>query len=202
MEKTFAKIISTVFYPLLYPFWFVLIAVNLPFYFSFIIPEKARWLIIILTGLTTFVIPMALILIFGFGMKKLVKPDRREERYLPYAIAAIFNFLTYYLLTQVQLSPIFNLFNLGATTLLILMLLITTVWRISIFTTAAGAFFGAFLGISVTLGVNMNFILFTVLILSGFIGYARLRLYKHTPAQVYSGFLLGGVVMFLHYYYL
>ena len=202
MEKTLAKIISTVFYPLMFPFWFIFIAVNLPFYFSFIIPEKAKWLIIILTGLTTFVIPFVLIVIFGFGMKRLVKHAGKEERYLPYSVAAIFNFLTYYLLNQVQLSPIFNLFNLGATTLLILMLLITTIWNISIFMAAAGAFFGAFLGISVILGLNMNFILSTVLVLSGFIGYARLRLYKHSPAQIYTGFLLGAAVMFLHYYYL
>jgi membrane-associated phospholipid phosphatase len=34
-----------------------------------------------------------------------------------------------------------------------------------------------------------------LVILSGFVGYARLRLNAHTPLQVYVGFLLGTLIL-------
>jgi hypothetical protein len=196
-----ARIVSIVFNPLLITTLFFLVSLNLPSHFSMIIPEKARWMIIGLIFITTFVVPALLISIFSFGMKKLVKTDEREERYLPLAIAIIFYFLTYYLLNQVQLSVVFNIFNLGATSLLVFCLLITLAWKISIYMAAAGAVFGAFLGISFTIGLDTVLILLIVILLSGIIGFSRLRYAKHSPAQIYTGFLLGAVTMFLHYLY-
>jgi membrane-associated phospholipid phosphatase len=35
------------------------------------------------------------------------------------------------------------------------------------------------------------------LVVSGIVGYARLRLNAHSPAQVYAGFLLGAVLVTL-----
>ena len=199
MEIKIARTVSIVFNPLLITTWFFLVSLNLPFHFSMIIPENARWMIIGLIIITTFVVPLLLTSIFSFGMKKLSKPDEREERYLPLAIAVIFYFLTYYLLNQVQLSPIFNIFNLGATSLLVLCLLITLAWKISVYMVAAGAVFGAFLGLAFTLNIEIIFILLITLFISGVIGFSRLRIGKHSPAQVYAGFLLGVVTMFVHY---
>ena len=201
MEKKLARIISVVFNPLLITTWFFLVSLNLPFHFSMIIPEKARWMIIGLIFITTFVVPVLLISIFSYSMKNPVKTDEKEERYLPLAIAIIFYFLTYYLLNQMQLLPIFNIFNLGATSLLVLCLLITLAWKISIYMAAAGAVFGAFLGLTFTLNIEIIFILFIILFISGAIGFSRLRSGKHSPAQVYAGFLLGVVTMFVHYLY-
>ena len=158
-------------------------------------------MIIGLIFITTFVVPALLISIFSFGMKKLVKTDGNEERYLPLAIAIIFYFLTYYLLNQVQLSAVFNIFNLGATSLLVFCLLITLAWKISIYMAAAGAVFGALLGIAIIMDINIITILILAILYSGFVGYARIKLEKHSPAQIYAGFLLGSVTMFLHYLY-
>jgi len=201
MEKNLAGIVSTAFNPLLITSYFFIVALNLPFHFSMIIPEKARWMIIGLIFITTFVIPALLISIFSYSMKKIVKADEKEERYLPLAIATIFYFLTYYLLNQVQLSPIFNIFNLGATSLLVICLLITLAWKISVFMAAMGAFFGAFLGLSVTLDIDITIILLVTILASGAIGFSRMLNKKHTPAQIYTGFLLGALTMFLHYLY-
>lgn len=201
MEIKIARIISIIFNPLLFTTWFFLVSLNLPFHFSMIIPEKARWMMIGLIFITTFVVPVLLISIFNYSMKKLVKTDEKEERYLPLAIAIIFYFFTYYLLNQVQLSPIFNIFNLGATSLLVLCLLINLIWKISIYMVAAGAVFGAFLGITFTLNIEIIIILLIIIIISGAIGFSRLRKGKHSPAQVYAGFLLGVVTMFVHYLY-
>ncbi|OQX75887.1 MAG: hypothetical protein B6D64_10870 [Bacteroidetes bacterium 4484_276] len=114
MEIKIARTVSIVFNPLLITTWFFLVSLNLPFHFSMIIPENARWMIIGLIIITTFVVPLLLTSIFSFGMKKLSKPDEREERYLPLAIAVIFYFLTYYLLkvfTWLRWAPFSGLFS-------------------------------------------------------------------------------------------
>jgi len=64
---------------------------------------------------------------------------------------------------------------------------------------AMGAVFGAFLGLAFTLNIEIIFILLITLFISGVIGFSRLRIGKHSPAQVYAGFLLGVVTMFVHY---
>jgi hypothetical protein len=201
MENKPARFFSLLFHPLLIPTYFFILSLHLPFHFSMIIPSQLKWVIIGLVFITTFVIPALLISIFSFGMKKLVNPDEREERYLPLAIAIVFNFLAYYLLNQVQLSPIFNIFNLGATSLLVFCLLITLGWKISVFMAGAGAFTGALLGLAITLDINIVFILLLTILISGAVGFSRMLSKKHTPAQIYVGFLLGAVTMFLHYLY-
>jgi len=201
MEKYPEKIISTLFYPLMVPTWFFLLMFNLPFYYALVIPQKARWLTLALVFLITFIIPQLLIGIFNLGKKRAGNSSGREKYLLFLALASIFSFLAYYLFSQIQLSPIFNLFNLGATLLLILCLVIMSFWKISIYMVSAGAFFGALLSLSITLDINMTFILFGVVFISGLIGFARLSLAQHTPAQVYAGFLFGAAMMFVTYYY-
>jgi hypothetical protein len=158
-------------------------------------------MIIGLVFITTFAVPALLIGIFSFGIKKLTKPDEREERYLPFAIAIIFYFMAWYLLNEIQLSPIFNIFNLGATSLLVLCFLITLAWKISIYMAGLGAVFGALLGLAVTLDINIVVVLILTILVSGAVGFSRILSKKHSPPQIYAGFLLGAVTMFLHYLY-
>jgi len=201
MENKIARFFSLVFHPLIITTYFFVLTLHLPFHFSMVIPVQSKWMITGLVFIATFAVPALLISIFSFGMKKLSKPDEREERYLPFAIAIIFYFMAYYLLNKVQLSPIFNIFNLGATSLLVLCLLITLAWKISVYMAAAGAFTGALLGLAVTLDINLIVLLILTILISGFIGFSRIRSHKHTPAQIYMGYLLGVVTMFLHYLY-
>jgi membrane-associated phospholipid phosphatase len=50
--------------------------------------------------------------------------------------------------------------------------------------------------ISFYLKVNLSFYLILVVLLAGITGTARLILKAHTPAEVYSGFVMGfGVVL-------
>jgi membrane-associated phospholipid phosphatase len=51
------------------------------------------------------------------------------------------------------------------------------------------------------LGFRYQIVTFPVvipcLLIAGLLGYARLKLEAHTPAQVYSGFAIGLISMFL-----
>jgi hypothetical protein len=201
MEHKIARFFSFAFHPLIITTYFFVLALHLPFHFSMIIPFQSKWMIIGLVFITTFAVPALLIGIFSFGIKKLTKPDEREERYLPFAIAIIFYFMAWYLLNEIQLSPIFNIFNLGATSLLVLCFLITLAWKISIYMAGLGAVFGALLGLAVTLDINIVVVLILTILVSGAVGFSRILSKKHSPPQIYAGFLLGAVTMFLHYLY-
>lgn len=202
MEQSVARIISRIFNPLALSTYYLIILFNLRFHFSVSIPEKARWMILGLVFVTTYILPGLLVNIFGLFAKKTFKLQGREERLLILVISAIFYLLTYYLLSRIQLSPIYSLFILGSTTLIVILLIITLFWRISVYSTGMGAFFGAFLGLHLTLNIDMLLFLFIALFIGGLTGFSRLQMGKHTPTQIYVGFALGAGVMLLHFLYL
>jgi membrane-associated phospholipid phosphatase len=57
-----------------------------------------------------------------------------------------------------------------------------------------GGITGAILAISYRLQSDIQLSFFSILLIAGFVGYARLKLNAHTPAQVYTGFLVGFLI--------
>jgi len=201
MEKNLAKFISVIFHPLLFPTYYLLIILNLDFTFSLFIPEKGKWLVAGLVFIATFLLPVLVTEILGWKFKRFFSINGGDERSLNLATAIFFYITTYYFLTGIQLTPMFTIFILGATTLLVLTVIISSVWRISVYMIATGALFGAFLCIAIVLKTDLLLLLITLIFLAGFIGYSRLKTTGHTPMQVYSGFLLGTITMYLHFLY-
>jgi len=201
MEKNLAKFISVIFHPLLFPTYYLLIILNLDFTFSLFIPEKGKWLVAGLVFIATFLLPVLVTEILGWKFKRFFSINGGDERSLNLATAIFFYITTYYFLTGIQLTPMFTIFILGATTLLVLTVIISSVWRISVYMISTGALFGAFLCIAIVLKTDLLLLLITLIFLAGFIGYSRLKTTGHTPMQVYSGFLLGTIMMYLHFLY-
>jgi hypothetical protein len=201
MEKNLAKFISVIFHPLLFPTYYLLIILNLDFTFSLFIPEKGKWLVAGLVFIATFLLPVLVTEILGWKFKRFFSINGGDERSLNLATAIFFYITTYYFLTGIQLTPMFTIFILGATTLLVLTVIISSVWRISVYMISTGALFGAFLCIAIVLKTDLLLLLITLIFLAGFIGYSRLKTTGHTPMQVYSGFLLGTITMYLHFLY-
>ena len=119
----------------------------------------------------------------------------KEDRTYPILIISLFYYLTYFLLRGIHLTTIFNYYMLGATLLAILSLTVNFYQKISLHTIGIGSITGLFLGLSLNFGINLNTEIFSGILLAGIIGYARLRLNAHQPAEIYSGFAMGAVVM-------
>ena len=202
MEKQFATIISKIFNPLIIAFFFLMITFNLQFYFATSIPENARWMILGLVAITTFILPGLLSNILSAMLKRNAILSGKDGRLIPLAITAVFYLFTYHLLDRISLSPIFNLFVLGMASLAVVSIFIIMVKNVSLFMLAAGALTGGFIGLHFTLGVNLNFFILGSLLLAGLIGFSRLSLEKHQPMDIYIGFIMGVLVMMLHYLYL
>ena len=197
MERKFARIVSVLFHPLLLPTYALLILINTKTHFTLILPENFRYLTVLFVFLTSFVLPLLIILILlKLGKIKSLEMESRQERVLPLFIVAIFFYITYYLLKQGPHFVIFNIFMLGATLLVIVSLLINYITKISIHMVALGGLFGTFVGFDLALRLDLRMLLSLIILVAGITGFSRLKLKAHTTGQVYSGFILGTIFMF------
>lgn len=203
MENRFARLISYLFHPLLIPTYGLILMFNLKAYFALAIPLEAKWMIMGLVIITTFLIPLLLILLMvRRGMIKSIAIQDKADRFYPFTIMAIFYFLASYMFRQLELAPFFQMFLFGALMLVILSMLITIYWKISLHMTAIGGLIGTIIALTFRLMIDLSIYLFVIIIAAGLIGYARLKLNSHTSLQVYSGFIMGVLLMFSLFYFI
>ncbi|MDZ7742292.1 MAG: hypothetical protein U5Q03_11200 [Bacteroidota bacterium] len=196
MEKKIASIISHIFHPLLMPTYLMAVLLNLHTYFALVIPSEAKWRILLLIFAITFAFPLLLTyLMLRIRMIRSFEMRSREERVFPLITTVIFFYLAYYLIKEVNISPVYSYFSIGATLVAVIALILNFFWKISIHMLGQGAVFGTLLGISLTFFVNIPGLLFFSVVIAGITGYARLKLQAHKPLQVYAGFLGGAIIM-------
>lgn len=195
-EKVFAQIISAVFHPLFIPTYTYLLFMQNNSLSFFLIPPDRQWILLGLIVFTTFVLPAVMIL-FMYKTKLIssLTIRQRSERPGPILVTAIFFYLTYYLLKRLEIAPVFYVYMLGATVLAIISLLITIYWKISLHLVAAGGVTAVVTGFSFLAPQAGPIPIISCLILSGMVGYARLRLKAHLALEIYAGFGLGFIIM-------
>jgi len=192
MERKVAQVISAVFYPLFVPTYAFAILLHMPAYFAALMPPGAKWMVLGLIFLTTCALPTTFIIVmYRTGIVSTKYLSKREDRTMPYIVSIIFFYLTFYMLKKLQISAVYYYFAIGATMLNILVMGINFFWKISSHTASMGALAGMILGLSYFLDSFYFGLIALTILLAGITGYARLKLEAHTPAQVYTGFLLG-----------
>jgi len=72
-------------------------------------------------------------------------------------------------------------------------------WNISIHAAGAGALTATVIALAFRMHTPLTFYLLAVILVSGVILSARLKLNSHNPAQVWTGFLTGliGIILFI-----
>jgi hypothetical protein len=196
MENRLAKVISYIFHPVFMPVYGLLLLFNMKSYFSFELLLKARLLMLAFVFVTTVLFPLLIIAIMKKqGFIEDYQMKSREERRLPYLITAIFYFVTYQMFRQMQLPEIYSFYFMGATFLITLVVIINIWWKISIHMVGVGGISGMLCGLALAFSFDMIFLISIIFLISGMVGYARLKLETHKSSEVYSGFLAGYVIM-------
>ncbi len=196
MEEKFAKIISIIFQPLMMPLLTLLILFNSDTFIAFSIADEMKTFIYFLFIAFTVVLPTMIFLwLIKRGVISSLDMPEASERKIPFLISIILYFALYYLLRKLALPELVYLLLLGTILSIVVCFFITIIWKISIHMIAVGGVIGSLLALSIRLGADFIFPIYVVTLLAGFIGYARLKLYAHTPAQVYSGFIVGTALM-------
>jgi len=203
MEYRLAKFFSAILHPLLMPLISIYCLFSISSYFSFRINEKAIFLLYAIAFLFTVILPAATsVALYKLGWLSGLESPERNERKLPYIITAIYYTTAYYLLSKLPLPSVILLSVLGASIIIIITSVINLFWKISAHMIGVGGLIGALLALSFKYLVDSGFILSLSILAAGLLGFARLQLKAHTPAQVYIGFLLGLSIQFSVIYFI
>lgn len=192
--RLFSRFLSYLLHPLIVP----TIGVLLIDTFSFIqIPDEYFYLYIGIVFVGTYAIPslfVVLLLVLGF-LSELEMP-KRHDRFGPLLLAAISVYSTERLLERLFAPYEILLFLLGITLSLVLAFLINLQIKASIHMAGMGGLLGGILAVSMQTQTNLFFIIAPIILLSGLLGTARIKLKAHQPSEIYLGFLVGFIPVF------
>jgi hypothetical protein len=112
----------------------------------------------------------------------------RRERLRPFVVSLLCALLAWWVLVMMDASPLMRLFALFSVVQVAVMAVITLVWQISMHTMSIS---GAVVAAAVFFGAAPALVVVPLVLL---VGAARLRLRRHTVAQVLAGVLVGVLV--------
>ena len=202
MGKLLARFISVVFHPLFIPLYCVLIIFNSPVYIIYQLNIDAQYAVYAVVAVFTLVLPAVstLMLLKMDGIKSL-KMNSQEERKLPFIMSAIFYATAYFSLQQVGFPKLITNALLGATISLVILFLANFKQKTSAHMVGIGGLLGIVYALSEIYIVGISQFLFPAIILTGLVGYSRLRLEAHQPIEIYSGLIVGFLSEYLLQWY-
>ncbi len=202
VQDRLARLCSALFHPLLIPTLGIFILFQINSHLSFAINQDARRFIMLIVFINTAIAPvMAVWIMKKTGYVKDFFLTDRNERILPLLVTSVLFFMTYYLLRQISLPSLVYFFLMSATLLVMLTLMISFVWKISIHMVSLGGFTGFLIVTSLLLRADISWLIILAFLVSGCTGTARLILKAHSPEQVYTGYLLGMFLMLGLFFY-
>jgi|SRR5512133_3030650 uncharacterized membrane protein len=197
MEKRIATIISYLAHPLIIPLIGLLIIGNSGTYAADI-DGRYRQFIYLSVFIFTLLLPAALIpLFYYFGLARNVQFTERRERLVPLYITLVFYLAAYFLIRKIPVSVVYQRFLFAGCLSMLSLSVISWFWKISAHMVGWGGLTALILILSVQFNTDLMLFMIVCLLISGLVGFARLKLYAHNTLQIYTGFLLGFAVMFV-----
>ena len=197
----FSKILSFVFHPVLMPTYVILLLLYFSKVFSQFMPIEQKTEVINLTLTFTLFIP----LLGLFFLKKLkivssIYMENQNERRWPLLITISSYYLLFRIFKFLYIHPIIIKLVLGVMLILVLAVIISNFWKISLHMLGIGGVCGAFLALQYLFGGKL-YLAILLLLCSGLVAYARVNENAHTLKQVYLGFLVGVSSEYLIFYF-
>jgi membrane-associated phospholipid phosphatase len=115
----------------------------------------------------------------------------RHERYLPFLVSIGCTLIAFALLLVLNAPPALPLLAIISVVNIAVIALITLMWQISMHAMSISS---ATIAVGVIFSIGTALLLVPLVVL---VGIARLRLKRHTPAQVVAGTLIGAIVPML-----
>lgn len=195
--KIIAHTLSYILHPLLMTFYCIaLLFVYTTFYDIY---YNSAFIVLFTIIIFSVIIPYTFIfLLKKLGFIKKVSAITRSEKNLPYLMAIFSNSMMIYYFYTTHMSFWFLGLLAAPTIALFIGFIVNIFWKISAHMIGIGSLIGATFSICFNVKGLNPFILFIILfILAGCLGVSRLYLKQNTPAQVYTGFIVGFGISFL-----
>jgi hypothetical protein len=193
------SIISVIFHPIIMPLLgtYLLLFTDNPASF---LTYESKNIVLYIVALCTFGLPLFLILLLNF--KKINNVNflsRRQDRIFPLIVASIIYYFNFHLLRKMGAPALIVIFHIATVFTLIVTLIINAFWKISTHMIGIGGITGIIFVLILFYRIDALFYLLLAIFFSGIIGFARLSLNAHTPAQIYTGFFGGFTIIFLSF---
>ena len=200
MKNTTATVVSYILHPLLIPTYIIAFLLNMNVFLAFMIPFNVRLMIIGMLFTITFAMPaMVIFMMYRRGIISSLQMEIRSERFYPLLLTAIFWGLGFNLISRTGLPTVYYQYLLGGVAAIVIAMIINYFWKISLHMLGMGGLTGVFLGFALRIGIDIFPFLAFLILLSGLVGYARLKVNSHNPPQVYAGYIVGVVLMIVVY---
>ena len=191
-----SKLLSYLLHPLIIPTLVISALMLRPDLYSIVLPAWLKLWFISIVFVFTLLIPAAgVLLLLKLNKIYSIELNQRTERTIPLLIASASYMVLLFFMRQPNIPPVFLYIVYSATFALLAGLLINMVYKISLHTLGWGAFATTLIIISLRIGVSLMLLISIAVILSGFVGWARLKENAHNPAQVYLGYIAGVIIV-------
>ena len=200
-NKSAARIVSFFFHPMLMPALSFLLLMNINFYFSNI-PFVAKGSLFLTIFSTTFLLPGIVFLLMSTSPEFDLRMEKRKDRVFPLMITIISYYVGYFILSRIPIFPVYKVFMISSILTLIVLLVITMWWKVSLHMAGIAGLTGAIVALSFRLGHNSSILIMVLVMIAGVLGTSRLILEKHSPAQIFVGYIVGFTANFLIIYFI
>jgi membrane-associated phospholipid phosphatase len=199
MLKNTAKIVSVLTHPL------ILLNLGLfsilkfhPYYFSKFYDEQFYTLSIYI-AINTLLMPLlSMYLLKRFNLISNYILSNAKQRMVPYTVIMLLLSYTAYQLYQNDFSGLPVSFLIGTILSIAINILVNYKWTISSHAIGCGGLVALYFYLTMNSHLNVfTLFLVSLLLVSGFTGWARLKLNAHTPSQLYVGYATGFVTCYV-----
>lgn len=185
-----SRVVSGIFTPFIIPF----IAILLLFLFSYlrIMPTQYKLFVLGIVYCFTVLMPVFVIYLYGkINGLTLLQLSEQKRRTIPYLLA-----ITSYLFCALMMRKLnvpFYMIGIIFSSLLVMIILIATNywWKFSAHLAGMGMLIGCIISFSSLFGYNPIWWLCLAILLTGFVGSARIILDQHKLSEVLAGFTIG-----------
>lgn len=194
--KIVAFAVSVLFHPLLLILYVLFAIFNTGTVFAYI-PAYTQNMSYLLTLFGMVLIPLlCLPLLKRMRLIRNFRLSRKQDRIFPVLVTIIGSFVVFYFSRNLPFSSIVRQFYLVMVIVLSGFMIVTIRWKISMYMTAMGALCGFVFILGMKYGGDVINLMPLLILASGCVASVRLYLRRHTPLQVYFGYIYGmGIVL-------
>ena len=187
-----AQLLSIFLHPLFMPVYTLGLALWLDPHLGYFLDLRTRLIVLGMVTLMTVAFPItSVLLLIRSGLVSGLQMPTRKERIAPFCMTLVYYGMTWFLLARTPLHPMMRSLMIGAALALVLTTVVTLRWKISAHMVGIGGALGALIALAFIHQLAFVVPIAGAMLLSGALGTARLLTSDHTPAQVYTGFVLG-----------
>lgn len=169
-----------------------------PELFPRVVPQAIPQFILVIFITTCLMPALSIFLLRTFAFISNLELTKRSERIRPFIFIAFYYAASSYLFEdKLEMGPVFMTVVIGVTVLIIVLLIITTWFKISIHTAAIWSGVGFVSALTISMGVNIGWYYYALILAAGLTASSRLHLGYHTPKEIWSGAILGFMYSFL-----